>query len=662
MISMIRLFAGFLVLAWLSVSAAHGATCTWSGNASANWSGLNWSCAAGPQSGDALVFPDTGSNKAMNDDIPDLSVASIAFPDNGGGYTLTGSGNLILTGGAAITSNANQINENTLALSNPIKFTAATAIIQVASSLNGQASLHGTLNLNGPLDLNGVTLSFVWNNTVPHTVVNGVISGAGAVSVDGIGGDYGLRFNASNTFTGPVTVNSGYVLTNHANALGASGSLANGTTVNPGGTLVLGADIGNEYLMLEGGGGTSGNGILQSSGFYTWSGPVMLNNGTTNNVNLINHSITFAGPVTGTGGFYCCNSLPGMIAFSNAGNTFSGASDFISFGGILRLLANGAYSPNSAVTLGGPDGGIVDMQSFSATIASLTGSPTSKLQITTGQTLTISGAVNLAGMNLAATVSGNPPVGTVFKIIDKTAAGAITGTFGGLAEGATFAAGPFELKISYVGGNGNDVTVTVQSSILSVVKPGSGFGIVTSNVGAINCGAICSDAYSSGTPIVLTATPDPTYMFTGWLGPCTGTGVCSFNMGTDTVVSATFAPNTIGTHILDVDANSQYDAITDGLMILRHLFGTKGSDLIADAVGPSPGRATAGAIGTYLTDVTPKFDIDGNGKADALTDGLLIIRYLFGLTGAPLINGAVGQGAIRTLAPDIQAQILGLKP
>ena len=73
-------------------------------------------------------------------------------------------------------------------------------------------------------------------------------------------------------------------------------------------------------------------------------------------------------------------------------------------------------------------------------------------------------------------------------------------------------------------------------------------------------------------------------------------------------------------------------------------------------------RSTAVAIGTYLTDVTPKFDIDGNGKADALTDGVLIIRYLFGMTGAPLINKAIGQGAIRMLAPDIQTQILSLKP
>ena len=34
-------------------------------------------------------------------------------------------------------------------------------------------------------------------------------------------------------------------------------------------------------------------------------------------------------------------------------------------------------------------------------------------------------------------------------------------------------------------------------------------------------------------------------------------------------------------------------------------------------------------------------DIDGNGSYDALTDGLLILRYLFGLSGDSLIAGVV---------------------
>ena len=54
-------------------------------------------------------------------------------------------------------------------------------------------------------------------------------------------------------------------------------------------------------------------------------------------------------------------------------------------------------------------------------------------------------------------------------------------------------------------------------------------------------------------------------------------------------------------------------------------------------------------------------DVDGNGKADALTDGLLTIRYLFGLRGASLTKGAVAQGATRT-GPEIEAYLAARIP
>jgi hypothetical protein len=38
-----------------------------------------------------------------------------------------------------------------------------------------------------------------------------------------------------------------------------------------------------------------------------------------------------------------------------------------------------------------------------------------------------------------------------------------------------------------------------------VSKAGRGSGTVTSSVGAIDCGSICSDAFAAGTPATLTA-------------------------------------------------------------------------------------------------------------------------------------------------------------
>ena len=55
-------------------------------------------------------------------------------------------------------------------------------------------------------------------------------------------------------------------------------------------------------------------------------------------------------------------------------------------------------------------------------------------------------------------------------------------------------------------------------------------------------------------------------------------------------------------------------------------------------------------------------DIDGSGNVDALTDGLMLLRYLFGLRGASLIDGAVANGAARQSAEDIEAYIVSLMP
>ena len=55
-------------------------------------------------------------------------------------------------------------------------------------------------------------------------------------------------------------------------------------------------------------------------------------------------------------------------------------------------------------------------------------------------------------------------------------------------------------------------------------------------------------------------------------------------------------------------------------------------------------------------------DIDDNGKVDALTDGIIILRYVFGLRGDQLINGVVAEDATRTTAEEIEAYLASLMP
>ena len=114
--------------------------------------------------------------------------------------------------------------------------------------------------------------------------------------------------------------------------------------------------------------------------------------------------------------------------------------------------------------------------------------------------------------------------------------------------------------------------------------------------------------------------------------------------------------------IIDVDGNGQYDALTDGLLVLRSMFGLDGSALISGTVASNATFTSATDIEAQIQNLGILVDIDGNGQIDALTDGLLILRYLFGLEGDVLIAGVVAQNATRVTAAEIEAHLAGLTP
>jgi len=76
------------------------------------------------------------------------------------------------------------------------------------------------------------------------------------------------------------------------------------------------------------------------------------------------------------------------------------------------------------------------------------------------------------------------------------------------------------------------------SYTLNVSKSGSGSGTVTGP--GINCGTDCSESYTAGTNVTLTATPASGSYFAGWSGDCSGTGSCSLTMNSNKSVTATF--------------------------------------------------------------------------------------------------------------------------
>ena len=92
-------------------------------------------------------------------------------------------------------------------------------------------------------------------------------------------------------------------------------------------------------------------------------------------------------------------------------------------------------------------------------------------------------------------------------------------------------------------------------------------------------------------------------------------------------------------------------------MVIRHFFGFSGDSLTSGAVSGGASRDSSEAIAGYLTDADSQLDIDGDGESKPLTDGLLLIRYLFGFSDDSLISGAIGSGAERDTAEEVEAYI-----
>ena len=72
--------------------------------------------------------------------------------------------------------------------------------------------------------------------------------------------------------------------------------------------------------------------------------------------------------------------------------------------------------------------------------------------------------------------------------------------------------------------------------------------------------------------------------------------------------------------------------------------------------------ATPESVAERIDAFSEGFDVDADGQTKALTDGLMIIRRLFGFSGSTLVNGAVSGNATRTDPTEIAAYIDSLSP
>jgi len=106
---------------------------------------------------------------------------------------------------------------------------------------------------------------------------------------------------------------------------------------------------------------------------------------------------------------------------------------------------------------------------------------------------------------------------------------------------------------------------------------------------------------------------------------------------------------------LDVDDNGDAQALTDGVLIARYLFGLRGEGLVNNAVAPDAARDSADAIESYLSQAESSFlDVDGNRKVKGETDGFLTLRFLLGRQGNQLVDNVIGEDATRHSGEEVQ--------
>ena len=280
-----------------------------------------------------------------------------------------------------------------------------------------------------------------------------VVGGAGSLTLNAVSGNV--------TISDPLTSNTGDITLQAGGNILSSGTTASVTTTS-----------GNIFFLADN--------DSTSGGTMTFARPITLGSGTAT-FRLSDTDGSIGGVISGTGNVIKNGS--GTLSLSQI-NTYTGTTT-VSAG---RLNVNGSLDSGSAVTVGNTatlggtgtvagtvtvasggnvapgnspgilNSGHVTLISGSNFDVEVNGSTTAG---TDYDQLNVIGTVNVTGATLAATGSITSSPGQTVVLINNDSNDLITGTFSGLAEGATVTINGINFKISYVGGtDNNDIVLT----------------------------------------------------------------------------------------------------------------------------------------------------------------------------------------------------------
>ena len=285
---------------------------------------------------------------------------------------------------------------------------------------------HVGMNLNASSSGTG-------SSTVTMASGSSIDAGAGTVTIS-VGGEVTLA--AVSTTGGNVSVTAADATLN--GAIGAGGGIVSFLPATAGQTFDLGAT------------GGSGDFVLTDAelDLVTTTNKIVVGDSTAGDV-------TFTGEVSPANATTLEVVTGGDVTETATGNGFAGGTLVIDGDLAPGLGAAGTFGVDGSLTFASTASFEVNLDGTTA------GTEYDQLVLAgAGRTATLGGA------SLALSTGYSPAFGDTFVIIDNQDSGSsVSGTFTGLAEGATFTQGGHKFQITYQGGtDGNDVVLTSQAN------------------------------------------------------------------------------------------------------------------------------------------------------------------------------------------------------
>jgi len=257
-----------------------------------------------------------------------------------GGYQVHSSVDIVVIKGGKVDLNGYYDTVGGLDLTSAGIWTGSGTIATVGN-ISGANSTNGAVGIYGNLNLGAATRTIDVANQTIMGIYGGAISGTAGFQKTGNGE---LYLGSSNTFSGVATVMDGNLTVDHAYAMGDT---SDGTVIQDGAVMRLGAHVVEEPLTLYGNGSGSGVIIHTTAPSNSWAGPITLASDVRISAGTHSYDSTIlSGAIDGTGGLTI--SGDGSVTLSGSSNNTYSGDTYLNEGTLLL----GKTIPRTAIGAG----------------------------------------------------------------------------------------------------------------------------------------------------------------------------------------------------------------------------------------------------------------------------------------------------------------------